>query len=353
MRPQGRTPTFVDHTVLLCSAGRGGHGCRSYYRDLWMRHPRADGGDGGPGGDILLYVDPNVPTLLDLAYRKHLMAGHGGHGSSKRQRGATGEECRAPVPPGTLVYDEGTGELLRDLAQPGEEVVVARGGRGGLGNSHQREITKGEPGEECRVRLELKLVADVGIIGLPNAGKSTLLGAISAARPRVAAFPFTTLTPALGMVTLPAPGARLSAGTALGPARGRATEGVRCVAVDVPGLIEGASHGRGLGLDFLRHIERTRVLLHVLDMAGSEGRDPLEDFRVLNQELAQYNTDVAAKPQLIVANKMDLPGAKAQLARFKRAVKRPIVAVAAKTPEGIPQLLKAVGTLLRKRGASA
>lgn len=338
MRPQGRTPTFVDHTVLLCSAGRGGHGCRSYYRDLWMRHPRADGGDGGPGGDILLYVDPNVPTLLDLAYRKHLMAGHGGHGSSKRQRGATGEECRAPVPPGTLIYDAETDELLRDLAQPGEEVVVARGGCGGLGNSHQREITKGEPGEERRVRLELKLVADVGIIGLPNAGKSTLLGAISAARPRVAAFPFTTLTPALGMVTL--------------PVRGQAAEGVRCVAVDVPGLIEGASQGRGLGLDFLRHIERTRVLLHVVDMAGSEGRDPLEDFRVLNQELAQYNTDVAAKPQLIVANKMDLPGAKGQLARFKRAVKRPIVAVAAKTPEGIPQLLKAVGTLLRKPGAS-
>ena len=334
MRPQGRTPTFVDHTVLLCTAGRGGHGCRSYYRDLWMRHPRADGGDGGPGGDILLYTDPNVPTLLDLAYRKHLMAGHGGHGSSKRQRGATGAECRAAVPPGTLVFDAESGDLLQDLAQPGDEVVVARGGRGGRGNAHQREITKGEPGEERRIRLELKLVADAGIVGLPNAGKSTLLGVISAAHPRIAAFPFTTLTPALGIVTL--------------PGRGRSVDDVRCVAVDVPGLIEGASHGRGLGLDFLRHIERTRVLLHVVDMAASEGRDPLEDFRVLNRELAQYNTEVAAKPQLIVANKMDLPGAAARLTRFKRAVKRPIVAVAAKTGEGVPALLKATAKLLRE-----
>lgn len=322
---------FVDHAILLCSAGRGGQGCRSYYRDLWMRHPRPDGGDGGHGGDVVLRADLNVPTLLDAAYRKHVAARPGGHGSSKRQRGAAGDACVVLVPPGTLVMDVETGERLRDLAHPGETVVVARGGRGGVGNAHRREVTRGEPGEERRVRLELRLVADLGIVGLPNAGKSTLLRAISAARPRVAAYPFTTLAPTLGTVTL----------------RVRALEEpVRCVAVDVPGLIKGASRGRGLGLEFLRHIARTRALLHVVDLAGGEGRDPAEDFRVLNAELAQYNHQVAAKPQLVVANKLDLPGTAARLAAFRRAIRRPVVAVSAKTGDGIPALLKAAAQLL-------
>ena len=324
----GSPARFIDHTLLLCTAGRGGQGCRSHYRDLWMRHPRPDGGDGGHGGSIILYTDLNVPTLLDLAYRKHVAAPAGKHGSSKRQRGASGADLRVPVPPGTLVYDAETQELFADLAGSGDEAVVARGGRGGIGNAHSREITLGGPGEERRIRLELKLVADVGIIGLPNAGKSTLLRAISAAKPRVAPYPFTTTTPTLGSVALPS----------------RASdEPVPCVAVDVPGLIEGASRGRGLGLDFLRHIERTRVLLHVVDMAG---HDPIDGFRVLNRELAQYNQDVAKKPQLIVANKMDVPGAKRQLARFRRAVEAPVAAISAKTGEGIAALLKATARLL-------
>lgn len=328
----GGAPGFVDHTTLLCTAGSGGQGCHSYYRDLWMRHRRPDGGDGGHGGSVILRADSNVPTLLDLAYRKHLTAGSGHHGTSKRQRGANGSDAVVPVPPGTLVFDAEMSELLTDLARSGDELIVAEGGRGGVGNAHRRERTMGVPGEERRVRLELKLIADVGIVGLPNAGKSTLLGAISAAHPRVAAFPFTTTVPTLGAVVL-----RRSSGR---------TEEVRCVAVDVPGLIEGASRGRGLGLEFLRHIERTRVLLHVVDIAGIEGRDPVEDFRVLNAELAQYDRRVAAKPQLVVANKMDAPGAKKALARFRRLVKSPVAAIAAKTGDGIPALLKAAAKLL-------
>lgn len=337
--------TFVDHATLLCTAGRGGQGCRSHYRDLWMRYPRPDGGDGGRGGDVVLRADLNVPTLLDLAYRKHVKAQPGGHGSSKRQRGASGALCIVPVPVGTLVYDADTGESLGDLVRPGEEVRVARGGRGGVGNfrlrcqapiSEKVPGTKGEPGQERRVRLELKLVADVGIVGLPSVGKSTLLSAISAARPRVAPFPFTTTTPTLGVVRL--------------PARAPRADEARCVVVDVPGLIEGAAQGRGLGLEFLRHIERTRLLLHLIDMAAGSGRDPIEDFRVLNAELAQYNHGVAEKPQLIVANKMDVPEAQSQWTRFRQAVKRPVVAISAKTGQGIQELLKAVAQTLREKG---
>ena len=318
-----------------------------------MRHPRADGGDGGNGGDIMLRADANVPTLLDLAYRKHVRAQAGKHASSKRQRGADGIDLVVPVPPGTLVYDDATDELLRDLEAPGEMMVVARGGQGGVGNAHRREITLGELGEERRIRLELKLVADVGIVGLPNAGKSSLLRAISAARPRVAAFPFTTLIPALGAVRLSedapppdvGPLGRPSDAAVGGRSGGGATP---FVAVDVPGLIEGASRGRGLGLGFLRHIERTRLLWHLVDMAGVEGRDPVDDFRVLNQELAQYNQDVADKPQILVANKMDLPGARQALTRFKRAIKQPVMPVSAKTGDGVAELLKATEKLLRK-----
>lgn len=338
-RAQGRAArTFVDHTTLLCTAGLGGQGCQSYYRDLWMRHRRPDGGDGGRGGSVILRTDSNVPTLLDIAYRKHLSAQPGKHGSSKRQRGADGHDIVVPVPLGTLVFDADTGENLADLAGAGEELIIARGGAGGVGNAHRRERTMGAPGEERKIRLELKLVADVGIVGLPNAGKSTLLGAISAARPRVAAFPFTTVVPTLGAVTLPA--------KTKGPRRQE--EQVRCVAVDVPGLIEGASSGRGLGLEFLRHIERTRILWHVVDIASLEGRNPADDFRILNAELAQYNPAVAAKPQLLVANKMDVPGAKKALVQFKRSVKQPVIAITAQTGEGVPALLKATAKLLEK-----
>ncbi|MBI4313478.1 MAG: Obg family GTPase CgtA, partial [Candidatus Omnitrophica bacterium] len=274
MTLQGRrAPTFVDVCVLQCTAGRGGNGCSSHYRDLWMRYPRPDGGNGGNGGNVVLYVDQNIHTLLDISYRKHVQAESGKHGTSKRRRGANGKDFCVPVPPGTLIYDAQTGDLFRDLVEPGEEIIVAQGGRGGFGNAHRRESTPPEPGEERAIRMELKTVADLGIIGLPNAGKSTLLRAISAARPKVANYPFTTLTPNLGAVGLPVEGK---------------DDPVPCVAVDVPGLIEGASSGKGLGLEFLRHIERTRALLHVVDMAGSEGRDPVKDFTVLNQELAQY-----------------------------------------------------------------
>ena len=233
------------------------------------------------------------------------------------------------VPLGTLVRDADSHDLLREILHPGDQVVAARGGRGGIGNAHSREgPLEGSPGESRRLTLELKLLADVGIVGMPNAGKSTLLTQISRARPKVAAFPFTTTSPILGLVTLPDEG--------------------RLVAVDVPGLIEGAHRGRGLGLDFLRHIERTRLLVHLVDMAGVDGRDPLEDYRTLNKELAAYHPLVAAKPQILVANKMDCPGAKENLARFRKKVRREILLISAKEGKGVSELLKAMAKTLKK-----
>ncbi len=315
-------------------AGRGGKGCRSFYQDRWTRYPIPDGGDGGRGGDVLVRANPQLTTLLDFQAQRHFRAGSGGHASSKRKHGARGAVCRIEVPLGTLLRDALTGNLIRDLIHPGEEVVVARGGAGGVGNAN-RTVCKGEshrmegaPGERCPLRLELKLVADVGIVGLPNAGKSTLISKISKARPKIAPFPFTTLSPALGAVELPSSRS--------------------IVAVDVPGLIQGAHQGKGLGLDFLRHIERTRILVHLVDMAAQEGRDPVEDHRILNAELKAYHPKLLEKPQLVVANKMDEPAAAANLARFCKKVKATALPISAKTGEGIPKLLERIRKELDK-----
>ncbi len=327
---------FVDEATVGVQAGQGGKGCRSFYQDLWTRHPLPDGGNGGRGGHVLFRANPQLTTLLDFQNQRFFRAGHGGHGSSKRKKGFQGTDRILEVPLGTVLWDAATGDLIRELLEPGQELIVVRGGAGGVGNgsvgktnqSFRPEQLEGTAGEQRRIRLELKLLAEAGIVGLPNAGKSTLIRQISNARPKVAAYPFTTTNPVLGMVELP--------------------EGQSLVAVDVPGLIEGAHRGKGLGLAFLRHIERTKVLVHLIDMAGTQGRDPWADYETLNAELKAYRPSVAAKPQIVVANKMDEPLAKEKLVLFRRKVRHTILPISAKTGEGIPRLLKEIATALAK-----
>ena len=329
---------FVDRAEVTVEAGRGGKGCRSFYQDLFTRHPIPDGGDGGRGGDVLIRANPQLTTLLDFQTRRHFRAGHGGHASSKKKRGAQGKNCLMEVPLGTLVWDAETEELIRELLSPRDEVVVARGGAAGVGNatkphSYQHQSLsrslEGAAGEIRRLRLELKMVAEVGIVGFPNAGKSTLIGRISGAKPKVASYPFTTINPVLGAVRL--------------------ASGGNIVAVDVPGLIEGAHLGKGLGIYFLRHIERTKLLVHLVDMAGTDGRDPAEDYRALNNELAAYSAAVGEKPQILVGNKMDEPQAKKNVIQFRKKIKRKILPVSAQTGEGVSNLLRALDQLLEKK----
>ena len=284
---------LVDHAIIEIFAGRGGHGLVSFRREAYVPKGGPDGGDGGDGGSVYLEAGAGVDTLLDMAGRHHWRAGHGENGRSKSRFGARGDDLTIQVPPGTIVYDESTGSLVDDLDQLGKRVLVARGGRGGYGNEHfksatnqtPRQATPGETGEQRTLRLELKLIADVGLVGLPNAGKSTLLTRVSRATPKVADYPFTTLEPQLGIAELS--GYR------------------RLVIADIPGLIEGASAGAGLGHTFLRHIERTRVLVHMLDSEPADGSDPVENFHTINLELAEHSQVLADKPMLIAVNKTD------------------------------------------------
>jgi GTP-binding protein len=281
-------------------------------------------------------VDPGLRTLVDFRYQRHYKAERGQHGMGKNMHGRQGEDLILRVPPGTVVRDAATGEVIADLVYPGQEAVVARGGRGGRGNARfatavnraPRLAEKGEPGEERWLELELKLLADVGLVGFPNAGKSTLIARVSAARPKIASYPFTTLVPNLGVV--------------------RVGEGRSFVMADIPGLIEGAHAGAGLGHHFLRHTQRTRLLVHVLDIAGSEGRDPLQDFEIVNRELALYDPDLAARPMLVAANKMDLPGAAENLERLRGALgdRYEIFPISALNGEGIAPLIYRLADLL-------
>ncbi|MDD5747355.1 MAG: Obg family GTPase CgtA [Candidatus Omnitrophica bacterium] len=289
---------FVDHAKIQVKAGDGGKGCESYYFARGMRHERRDGGDGGNGGNILLRADENVHTLLDLRYRQHFKADNGKHGSSNLKAGADAADRIILVPPGTIVRDVENGFLLRDLNAVQEQVIVAQGGKGGVGNAKGKLATEGQRGQERTISLELKLIADVGLIGYPNAGKSSFLNLVSHAQSKVAHFPFTTLSPVLGVMQSP-----------------RSEK--RCVVADIPGLIKDAHKGKGLGIEFLRHIERTKMLLFILDMAGVDGRDPLDDYENLIRELELYDRLLLKRPQCIVANKMDLPEAKGNFARFQ------------------------------------
>ncbi|GIX46800.1 MAG: GTPase Obg [Candidatus Tectimicrobiota bacterium] len=329
---------FVDIVKIFVRGGRGGDGCVSFRREKYVPRGGPDGGDGGDGGDVVVQSDDRLHTLLDLRYHTYNLAGRGEHGKGKNQHGKRGADLVIRVPPGTVLRDAHSGELLGDLQRHGERVVVARGGRGGLGNARfatatnraPRQATRGAAGEERWLLVELKLIADVGLLGFPNAGKSTLISRLSAARPKIADYPFTTLTPHLGVVRLP--------------------NETTCVVADIPGIIPGAHEGKGLGLTFLRHVERTRCLVHLVDLAACEdGRSPWQDFVRLNHELACYSAEVAAKPQLVVATKLDLPLARERLpavqAQFA-AHGYELVPISAVTGEGIPMLLQRIAALL-------
>jgi GTPase len=321
---------FIDRTRIQVKAGDGGNGCVAFRREKFVPKGGPSGGDGGRGGDVLLVADPEVNTLLPFRYRRRFAAGRGAHGEGSRRSGRSGRDLVVAVPVGTTVYDDDTGERIADLASTGERIVIAKGGRGGRGNAHfatptrraPREAEPGGSGASRRLRLELRLLADVGLVGLPNAGKSSLLGRISAARPKVADYPFTTTEPILGVVPLPnAPG---------------------IVVADIPGLIAGAHRGAGLGHEFLRHIERTRLLVHVVDLAGS---DPVAQLATVRAELALYAPPLDGRPTIVAANKMDLPEARARWNTFAArlaAEGQTAVAISAATGEGIPALLQAI-----------
>ncbi len=318
---------FYDETDITVKAGDGGDGCVAFRREKYVPFGGPAGGDGGKGGDVLLTVDPHLNTLYRFSKRRHFKAESGQHGRGKNQHGAAGAGIRIPVPPGTVVYDADTEELLGDLTEPGEELTVAQGGRGGRGNARFATSTNqapriaehGEPGQERNLHLELKLLADVGVVGMPNAGKSTLLAAVTAARPKIAPYPFTTLQPNLGVVVL--------------------DDRTEFVLADIPGLIEGASEGKGLGHEFLRHIERTRVLIHLLDGLSA---DPLADFAAINQELAAFGHGLTEKPQLIALNKLDEPQVRQRWPEIEKALKaqgHEPMAISALAREGTRELL--------------
>ena len=309
---------FVDEAVIECIAGYGGKGCQSLDRSR-PGHFRATGGDGGDGGAVIIEARQNIQTLLDFQMNRHFMAEHGGNGSSSNKTGYCGNDLVLGVPPGTEVFDNGTGELLKDLDAIGARVMVCKGGAGGHGNNKKEDATPGEPGEAKEIFLKLKLIADIGLVGFPNAGKSTLISRISSAKSKIAAYPFTTKNPILGVVKF--------------------SDGDTKVVADIPGIIEGAHQGRGMGIEFLKHVERTRALLHMIDFAGVDGRDPLSDYHALNKELSKYSKPLMEKEHLIAANKMDVPEARVNLKKFKRMVKKEIFPISAVTGEGINTLL--------------
>lgn len=315
---------FVDEAIIHCAAGRGGKGCHSLDRSR-PGHFRATGGDGGHGGSIILQAQENIQTLLDFQMNRYFTADRGTNGSSSNKTGATAPDRVIGVPPGTEIYDHGTGELLKDLSEIGMRVTVCRGGQGGKGNDKRNAATDGEPGEEKDIHLKLKLIADIGLVGFPNAGKSTFISRVSNARSKVAAYPFTTKNPILGVVKF--------------------DDGEAKVIADIPGIIEGAHEGKGMGIDFLKHVERTKNLLHIIDFAAVDGRDPLSDYQMMIKELASYSPKLAEKPQLIVANKMDVPLAEENLKKFRKKVRKKVYPISAATGEGVKTLLNQLRSL--------
>jgi len=312
---------LIDRAKIHVKAGNGGDGCTSFYRDIFVRKGKPNGGPGGRGGNIIFGVDKNIHTLLDFQHKRHFKGARGAHGSSNNKKGRSGGDLHVGVPPGTIIEDASTGFLLRDLTGDTEEVIIAVGGAGGKGNSKDRDATGGDPGEEKDLVLELKLIADVGIIGYPNVGKSTLISRISRAKSKIAGYHFTTKAPVLGIVRM---------------------EDGDLVFADMPGLIENAHKGRGLGDEFLRHIERTGMLLHMVDIAEVEERSAYKDYLSINKELSLYGRHLAEKPQVLACNKMDLPGAKENLEAFKKKINKRVFPISASTGEGVKELLEEV-----------
>jgi GTPase len=333
---------LVDTARIYVKSGSGGNGSTSFRREKYVPKGGPDGGDGGRGGDVILRVKDNLNTLLPFVYVHKYIARDGQGGAGQKKFGRAGQSIFVDVPPGTVVYLDDTSEIIADLTEPGEEFVIAKGGKGGLGNVHFKSSTRqapriaelGEPGEEFWLRLELRLIADVGLVGLPNAGKSTLLAASTRAKPKIADYPFTTLQPNLGVVELGGPG------------------GETFVIADIPGLIEGAAEGHGLGHEFLRHVRRTKLLVHVLDASGGlEGRDPLDDFRKINDELFEFDEEMSRKPMIVALNKVDLVEARDNLPRLREALgteQFDLFEISAATGEGVTALHNAIGACMRE-----
>ncbi len=318
---------FFDEAFITVQSGDGGRGCVSFRREKFIPRGGPDGGDGGTGGNVIFKSSSHRRTLYPFRFKRQFKAQNGSHGQGKQKTGKKGDDLIIEIPPGTLIIDEETNEIIKDFTQPEETYIIAQGGRGGQGNTRFKTATHraprfaqpGEPGQFLKLKLELKLLADVGIIGLPNAGKSTLISAISSATPKIADYPFTTLTPTLGVV--------------------QADWGEPFVVADIPGLIEGAHKGVGLGTRFLRHIERTRVLVHLIDTSAIDPQRPLAEYDTINRELANYSPELTEKPQLVVLNKMDLTVAKEAAGAFQAAIKhREVLRISAVTRKGVDKL---------------
>jgi GTP-binding protein len=331
---------FVDSCELKIVAGKGGNGCVAFRREKFVPHGGPAGGDGGRGGDVVFLADPGMTTLLDLTYKPVLRADDGENGRGSDQYGRGGPDLVVRVPVGTQIFDKTTDELRFDLTEPNARVVVAHGGKGGRGNIHfataqdraPRRAEPGVEGEHIDARLELKVMADIGLLGFPNVGKSTFIRAVSRARPKVADYPFTTLVPHLGVV--------------------RVGEEQSFVVADIPGLIPGAAEGAGLGIQFLKHVERTRALLHLVTLDPSEGRDPFEDWKILNAELARFSPELAKRPQIVAMSKADLTEVREAYETLKPKFKKKKVElrlISAATGDGVPELLRALYDLIHKK----
>ena len=325
---------FVDEVIVELTAGRGGDGCMAFRREKYVAMGGPFGGNGGKGGDIIFKVDEGLRTLIDLRYQKHIKASSGENGQGKNKNGKNATDMIVKVPLGTTIKDNETGAIIGDLTKNGEEIIVAYGGRGGRGNVTLATRSNpcpsyceyGEPGENRKVKVELRMLADVGLVGLPSVGKSTILSMVTNANPKIASYHFTTLSPNLGVVT---------------------SEDYSYTIADLPGLIEGASDGLGLGHKFLKHIERTKIIAHIIDMSGIEGRNPYEDYLTIRQELENFSPKLIQKPEIVIANKMDIESSKKNLEEFKQKVKVPIYEVSAIQNKGLDEVLKALKELVK------
>ncbi len=326
---------FVDEVIIYAKAGDGGDGCMSFRRESKVPRGGPDGGDGGDGGSVIVRAEENVDSLANIAGHRHWNAERGGHGEGKLRTGRKGKDAIITVPPGTLVRDLERGHLLRDLKQVGDSVIIAKGGKGGRGNKHfatsvhraPREFEPGAPGDERKVTLELKVIADVGLIGKPNAGKSTLLSRLSRAHPEIANYPFTTKYPNLGLV--------------------RVDYDQQFVIADIPGLIEGAHSGVGLGHEFLKHVERTKILVHLIEPEPQDQTDPFDNYRHIHDELRLYDAELIERPEIIAVSKCELPGAAELAELMSEELGKPVLQVSAVTGKGLPQLIQAILTAMR------